>query len=83
MRITLEATAELIPLGEATEHIPLNPKPHRSAAWRWAMQGLWIDGRVVKLRSRKVGGRRYTTIADIEAFLTACDQSPESTEGDS
>ena len=79
MPTTLEATAELIPLGEAAEHIPSKPKPHRSAVWRWAVQGLWIDGRVVKLRSRKVGGRRYTTLADIETFLTACDQSPDQT----
>ena len=66
----LQQSAELIPLGHVPGYIPSNP--HRSTVWRWALRGIWSGGRVLKLKSRTVGGRRYTTLADIECFLTAC-----------
>lgn len=38
---------------------------HVSTVWRWILHG--VDGR--KLRSVKIGGRRYVLAEDLEAFL--------------
>jgi len=40
-------------------------RPHRSTMWRWAMVG--ING--VKLRSAKIGGRRYTSAEALQQFI--------------
>ena len=45
----------------------LSTRPSPATLWRWAQRG--IDG--VKLRTYKIGGRRYTTAADLEHFVAS------------
>jgi hypothetical protein len=47
---------------------PLDP-PHLSAIGRWAFVG--VGKPRVRLATVKIGGRRYTTAAAIEAFIAA------------
>ncbi|MBX3441227.1 MAG: DUF1580 domain-containing protein [Planctomyces sp.] len=62
---------EYIPLPQASAHIP--GSPHRSTPVRWALHGLHIGGQIIRLRTVRVGGRRFTTAVWIEEFLAACD----------
>lgn len=66
------------------QYIPLNDssrfilgRPHRATVWRWALRGIKRGGKTVKLNTTAVGARRYTTLADIDRFLLACNGSPE------
>jgi len=43
----------------------LSTGPSPATMWRWSLKG--IDG--VKLKTYKIGGRRYTTAADLENFV--------------
>jgi len=52
-----------IPLTGAAEHI--RSRPSISTVRRWSRYGV----RGVKLDTRLIGGRRYTTIAAIDRFL--------------
>ena len=63
-------TPEYHPLTDAIELV-IGRKVHRCTALRWAING--IKG--VKLWSRKIGGRRMTTVAAVEAFFDKCDQT--------
>lgn len=65
---------QLIPLREASRWLP--GRPHRATVWRWASQGVWRDGRRVRLRTVVCGGRRYTTPGALDAFVSACTADP-------
>lgn len=77
-----ETTAETkyLTITEATKAVP--GRPHVSTIWRWMKKGASSARGRVKLTYYRVGGRIYTTPADIDAFvarLTEIDQaeSPE------
>lgn len=61
---------DYIPLNDASQFIP--GRPHRTTVWRWALRGIKRGGKTVKLNTTAVGVRRYTTHADIDRFLLAC-----------
>jgi hypothetical protein len=60
--MTANATA-FIPLAEAAKQIP--GRPHVSTCHRWAVKG--VNG--VKLETKRVGNRRFTTQAAIDEFI--------------
>lgn len=62
--------SELIALNDASQLLP--NRPHRATIWRWALQGIRHRGETIKLATIAVGGRRYTTKANIDRFLAAC-----------
>jgi hypothetical protein len=39
---------------------------------RWASRGVLVNGRTVKLGSRRLGGQRFVTLADWDRFAAAC-----------
>ncbi len=58
---------ELLTLPEAARLLPT--RPHASALWRWSRLGLRArDGTRVRLKHLRLGGRIYTTHADLDAF---------------
>lgn len=59
----------LISLAQATQLVP--GSVHLSTIWRWAIRGV----RGQKLRTRLIGGRRFTTASDIREFLERLNQS--------
>ncbi len=62
---------ELIPIGAVRNapHVQAGGKPlHPSTPARWALYG--VNG--IRLESRKIAGRRYTTLAALERFLERC-----------
>lgn len=77
-----EDEAEYIPLNEASQFIP--GRPHRATLWRWILKGVHRHGETVKLATTVAGGRRFTTRADIESFLSACNgDAPQPVVSDS
>lgn len=70
MQTNLVGEAEYIALNDAANFIP--NRPHRATVWRWALRGIVRGGEVVKMKTKAIGARRYTTRADIDAFLSAC-----------
>jgi hypothetical protein len=58
-----------IPLDDASRHIP--GRPHRATIWRWASRGVIRHGQPVRLMTIISGGRRMTTRAWIDSFLSA------------
>ena len=66
---------DYIPMNDASQFIP--GRPHRATVWRWCLKGVRRHGEMVRLKTVAVGGRRYTTRADIESFLTACNVRSE------
>ncbi len=64
-----------IPLSNAAREFP--NRPHSATVIRWAMVGVKVgDARErVKLGSTKIGGRRYTSRADIDEFLARLNAS--------
>jgi|GEM_PF-737569 len=70
-----DQTTEIIPLNDAGKFIP--NRPHRATIWRWALRGIQRCGETVKLKTTAVGARRYTTRADIDQFLNACNGSAD------
>jgi len=68
---------DYIPINGASQFIP--GRPHRATVWRWALRGIQRCGETVKLNTVAVGGRRFTTRADIELFLSACNGGTNAT----
>ena len=66
---------EFVPLNDAGKYIP--GRPHRATLWRWYLKGVRRHGEMVKLNTVAAGGRRFTTRADIERFLSACNNNDE------
>ena len=63
---------DLIPLSRALIHLPHTSEGKtisRTTLHRWATQGL--RGRL-KIETVQIGGRRYTSLTAIQAFLTEC-----------
>ena len=55
-------------LVEATRLIPNEPTPN--TVWRWCRYGLKLpSGRRIRLPHTQVGGRMFTTAAQVEQFL--------------
>lgn len=59
-------TEETVPLSKSGHLFP-NPKPRRTALWRWAMKG----SRGVVLETVLVGTRRMTSQGAVDRFLAA------------
>lgn len=59
------ANEQAIPLTKSPEHFP--GTPHLSTVFRWANLPA---GR--RLETFKCGGKRFTTLASIERFITRC-----------
>ena len=57
---------DLIPLAEAFKHVP-GHRPHKMTPVRWALRGK----HGVRLESKRVGSRRYTSKPAIVRFLGA------------
>jgi hypothetical protein len=57
----------LIPLAEVVRHMPPGVAPSPSTLLRWATVGC----RGQRLQAQRVGGRLYTTVAAVKAFLDA------------
>lgn len=65
---------DLIEIIAVTDHVPQT----RSTINRWATAGLiGRNGDRIKLRSRMIGGRRFTTLAWVDEFLDAINAEPE------
>jgi len=70
----------LLPLVEAV-HLATGLRPHLSTPIRWGLRG--SSG--VKLQTKLVGGRRYTTVLWVQQFVEAvnqvknCDPTPMAT----
>ena len=56
---------DAITLSQAADFLP--GRPHAATVWRWATSG--VHG--IRLQTWNVGGRRFTTVAALEAFLQA------------
>ena len=55
-------------LAEAAQLCP--GRPHYSALWRWCRKGIKVRGdECVRLRHFRIGGRIYTTQADLSRFF--------------
>jgi hypothetical protein len=67
MTISNETPLSLI---DATKLFANNPSP--PSVYRWAQKG--VMG--VKLESRHIGGRKYTSREAVDRFLTALNQTP-------
>jgi hypothetical protein len=63
------AETDLIPLNRIARLIRSPAPPHISTIMRWVFRG--VGRPPVKLATVKVGGRRYTTEAAVEAFIAA------------
>lgn len=63
-----------IPLSNVSHH--LESRPSTATVWRWALRG--VKG--VKLESIVIGGRRYTSTAAIDRFITRLSE-PEGRNG--
>jgi hypothetical protein len=72
MTATTEITTpkDYISLGKAVKKFP-GPPPHTSTLTRWSNKGV----RGVKLKTKRVGNRLYTTEAAIDAFLAELNTS--------
>lgn len=57
-------------LSKAGKYIP--GRPHRATIWRWATTGVVRAGRTIRLHTAVCGGRRFTTLADIQKFRDDC-----------
>jgi len=62
--------ADWIPLNSSCRYFP--GRPHRATVWRWALSGIVRHGRTVKLVTKISGGRRFTSQAAIQQFLSDC-----------
>jgi hypothetical protein len=69
-------TEKLVPLTAAATLFPEGVRPSLSALARWSSVGI----RRVRLRTRLVGGRRYTSAAAVTEFLDALNDEPERPE---
>jgi hypothetical protein len=47
-----------------------------SCVYRWMSDGVWIEGRNVRLAFIRVGGRRYATQAALDQFQRDCNPEP-------
>jgi hypothetical protein len=48
-----------------------------STTWRWVLSGIVINGKRVKLRTVRLGGRRVTSTEELQRFFERCNpQSP-------
>lgn len=72
----------LVPISRAGRLFPVPRTPHASTVMRWALRGVrTVSGRVL-LETVKVGGRRYTTRAAVDRFLTAASRAGAADEND-
>ena len=63
----MSTTAHYLSLAAAAKTLP--GRPHPSALWRWARRGLRArDGRRIRLRHLRFGGRLYVTPEALEQF---------------
>lgn len=69
--MTHSMTKRLMTLAEAARRCPKSV--HVSTIWRWALRGIGPH----RLTTIKVGGRRYTTLEDLDVFFQATDTSLE------
>lgn len=68
--------SEHFPLTEAPAHCI--GRPHLKTIMRWALKG--IGPNRIKLRTWKVGGRRYTDQTSIDLFVAQLSGEAEATE---
>jgi hypothetical protein len=59
----------LLTLAQACRLLPSKPAP--STLWRWRVNGVKINGRVIRLRCKRVGGQWYTTQRDFAEFINS------------
>ena len=66
-------TEDLIGLFEVPKHFPSPRKPSRPTVFRWARQGILIDGTTTRvvLQTVKLGGIKYTSLEAITRFIRA------------
>jgi len=62
----IESDEDLIPLSEAAILLPTRRKPHVATLWRWGTKGC----RGHLLKTWVIAGRRYTSPAALQEFLT-------------
>lgn len=60
-------TEQLITLAQACRLLPSKPAP--STHWRWRTKGVKINGRRIKLKCVRVGGKWFTTAPAFQKFL--------------
>ena len=63
----------LIHLDEAGKHFP-GFQPTRRTLDGWVRDGLRRDGRIIKLESCRIGGRKFTSEEAIDRFLAAINE---------
>jgi HEAT repeat protein len=79
MRRTMLFDEELLTLSQAAKALPAvgGSRPHTSTLWRWSRKG--VKG--VRLETRRLGGRIFTSREALERFATAlADASPSRRE---
>ncbi len=73
--MSIELSEDLIPVREASSHIPTDP--HLSTVHRWMMHGVGVGCKRVYLESIVIGGRRYTSIQAIQRFVLKRSEMPD------
>lgn len=66
-----DVSPDFIPMPKIPNFVP-GPRIHPATGLRWCLYGLRRNGRIIKLATTLIGGRRYTTPSDIERFLSEC-----------
>ncbi len=62
-----ETTELWMTLSQAREELPLGARPRKETVTRWAVRGCFG----IRLRSRRIGKRLYTTALAVQEFLAA------------
>ena len=65
----IDITAELIPFNLIPRAVAFPRPPHLSTVARWVFRG--VGNPPIKLATVKIGGRRYTSRAALDAFFAA------------
>jgi hypothetical protein len=70
--------AELIPLKLAI--VLFQSRPSLPTIYRWTEDGVLVRGKIVKLRSRREGRRKFTTKKWCEEFNERCNEGGQDDE---
>lgn len=77
-KITSDTEPTEVELAKAGIFFPF-PRPSRPTLFRWASIGVRVEGwaEPVKLKTRRIGRRRFVARAFVEAFIEAQNESPD------
>ncbi|MEI7688432.1 MAG: DUF1580 domain-containing protein [Planctomycetota bacterium] len=73
----MDENEQLFPLLEAGKYFPSPSRPHYGTIMRWAMHG--VGNPRVRLQTKKLGGRRYTSREAIFRFAAILSGEPPTT----